>query len=91
MCGRDWHDLVLQIAVSSRCLSYTQDMLLTAYVDTLTTDFCFCELFLVVLFLHVEKLHREDSAGMAVFLQNGRLTRDMPSVGTLVGLLRLLC
>ncbi len=53
-----------------------EDMLLTVYVDARTTKLYFCELFLAVPFYACQ-----GSDGMAIPLQKGTLSRDIPSIG----------
>jgi hypothetical protein len=67
------------------------DMLPTAKVDARTMKFYFRELFLVVPFFCKSRNFCEDSDKMAVPTQNGSLTRDIPRIGMLVGLLLLFC
>ncbi len=64
-----------------------QDILLTVYVDARTTKFNFCKLFLAVPFLARHKKNLRMSWQNSCSYKKGSLGRDIPSVGTLVGLL----
>ncbi len=59
----------------------------TAYVDACKTKFYFCQLFLVVPFLACQKIIWERLGKTAVPTKKGSLGKDIPSIGTLVGLL----
>ncbi len=67
-----------------------ENVLPTAYVDACTTKFYFCKLFLAVP-ICASRETSEKTDRMADPTCNVSLTRDIPSSGTLVGLLLLLC
>jgi hypothetical protein len=70
--------------------AFVEDMLLMAYVDAHTTKFNFRKFFLAAPIIFASRVTFE-KLPTDVPTQNGSLTRDIPSVRMLVGLLLLLC
>ena len=68
-----------------------EDMLPTAYVDAQTTKFYFCKFFLAAPIFACQETSEKILAERLLLTRNGSLMRDIPSVGMLVGLLRLFC
>jgi hypothetical protein len=62
-----------------------------AYVDACKTKFYFCKLFLMVPIFASQETSEKIPMQQLFLQKKCSLTRDIPSVGTLVGLLLLLC
>jgi hypothetical protein len=85
-CPTAYHTNGDTIRLDSLLRMSVEETFLTACVDASTTKFYFCELFLAVpFFVGNKKIEMPRRNGCSY--KKGSLGRDMPSIGTLVGLL----